>query len=343
MELPAELAAAIAAELALAPVRSLAKSATDLSHRYRAGNAQPAGGRFLTTPDDVAAYAAYRLPATHAAVTAALVQAQDRLPGWTPHSLLDVGAGPGTAMWAAAAVWPGIERVTLLERDDAMIALGRRLAGHAPQTAIRAAAWQRADITGDWDVAPHDLVIISYALGELPEERCAPLIGRLWERTAGLLVIIEPGSAAGFARVKAARAQLLAAGAHAVAPCPHSSPCPLPADDWCHFSQRLARSALHRRVKDGALPYEDEKFSFACLSRTPGLATAGRVIRHPQVRPGHIHFRLCTGAGLVTRTVTRKERELFRIARDLRWGSVMPDTDADHDPGGNQRQLPPDR
>jgi ribosomal protein RSM22 (predicted rRNA methylase) len=321
LELPLELEVAVAAELESASAKSLAKSVADLSQRYRSGKAQTAGGRFLRSYDDIAAYAAFRLPATYAAVSAALAQVRAQLPGWTPRSALDVGAGPGTAIWATTTIWPDVRQVTLLEREDNMIALGRRLAGCSPLAAVRDAGWSKTDVTGDWNVAPHDLVIMSYALGELPEERCAALIRKLWDSTAGALVIIEPGSSAGFRRVREVREQLLSSGARAVAPCPHGRLCPMPDDDWCHFSQRLARSTLHRRVKAGKLSYEDEKFSFIGLSRMPGLAIDGRVIRHPEVRPGHIHLKLCTGAGLVTCTVTRKDRELLRAARDLRWGS----------------------
>lgn len=306
MQLPTDLEAAISAELTSVPLKSLARSVADLSDRYRAGNGRPQGGRFLQSSADIAAYAAYRLPATFAAVLAALEQVRDRQPAWQPGSVLDVGAGPGTATWAAAALWPQLQRATLLEREPDMIDLGRRLAAHSAAVAVRTAEWLSVDVTAAWDVPPHGLVILSYVIGELPEDRCAALVAKLWERTAGTLVIIEPGSVPGFSRVKSARDQLLTAGARIVAPCPHERACPLPTDDWCHFAQRVARSALHRQVKAGELAYEDEKYSFVAASRQPGSPIAGRVIRQPQPRPGHVHLRLCSDDGLTTRTVTRK-------------------------------------
>ncbi|HEY7123899.1 MAG TPA: small ribosomal subunit Rsm22 family protein [Ktedonobacterales bacterium] len=323
MELPQALQAALEDELASQPTKKLAAAVAELSHRYRAGGASGASP-FIRSPEEVAAYAAFRLPATFAAVASALGQAQERLPNWTPRTLLDVGAGPGTAMWAAADTWPEIEQITLVEREEGMIALGKRLAASSPLATLQYARWLRADLAGVWEAAPHDLVVAAYVLGELTEEKSAALLQKLWGISQGVLLIVEPGTPAGFARIRTARQDLIAAGAQVIAPCPHNQSCPMPEHDWCHFSQRVARSRLHRQVKGGELPYEDEKFSYVALSCIRGTAIPGRVIRHPQIRPGHIHLEVCAPQGLTKITITRKDHALFRQARDVRWGSVLP-------------------
>jgi ribosomal protein RSM22 (predicted rRNA methylase) len=324
MELPQELQTAVGDALASLPVKRLAALAADLSNRYRKG--PPAGGgKILQSEEDIAAYAAFRLPATFAAVHSALGQVRGRLPDWVPKTMLDVGAGPGTAMWAAASIWPDLERFTLLEREEGMIALGKRLATYSSLASVRDAKWIHVDLAGNWESSPHDLVIASYVIGELSQDSVETVIRKLWEYTSGILVIIEPGTPAGFSRVQQAREQLLATGeAKTIAPCPHDRPCPMTDDDWCHFAQRVARSRLHRLVKGGELPYEDEKFTFVSLSRQRRDGIRGRVIRHPQVRKGHIYLEICSREGLQSMVVKRKDRELFRKARDLRWGSVMP-------------------
>ena len=78
---------------------------------------------------------------------------------------------------------------------------------------------------------------------------------------------------------------LLREGAFLLAPCPHSGPCPLQSPDRCHFSCRVSRSRLHRMLKGGEAPYEDEKFTYLIFSRTPGTPT-GRIIRRAQRLPG---------------------------------------------------------
>jgi ribosomal protein RSM22 (predicted rRNA methylase) len=259
-------------------------------------------------------------------VFSALSQIRDQLPTWQPLTLLDVGAGPGTAMWAASQVWPTLNRITLLERERDMIALGKRLAAHADSAAVRSATWNKVDITGLWDTPPHDLVIASYVLGELTSDARDALVQKLWERTRGTLVLVEPGTPDGFSRIQRARQLLLGAGGKTVAPCPHDKQCP---SEWCHFAQRVSRSRLHRQVKAGELAYEDEKFSFVGMSRTQGATFAGRVIRHPQVRKGHIQLEVCTPDGVQRMVVTRKAGALFRQARDLRWGDVMPSRDGE--------------
>lgn len=160
-----------------------------------------------------------------------------------------------------------------------------------------------------------DLVIAAYSLGEMG---AAPR--RLWEAAEVALVLIEPGTPRGFATIRAARDQLIAAGAHVAAPCPSNGPCPVTGDDWCHFAARVERSSLHRRVKGGELGYEDEKFSYVALTRSPVERAGARVVRHPQNQPGLIVLETCTPEGLRSERVLKRDREAFRRARKTSWG-----------------------
>ena len=70
-----------------------------------------------------AAYLAARLPATYAAVSAALAS----VPGdvlATVHTLLDLGAGPGTATWAALSQCPAVDSAMQVDRSGALLARG---------------------------------------------------------------------------------------------------------------------------------------------------------------------------------------------------------------------------
>ena len=67
----------------------------------------PIAGRHLQThptATDALAYALARMPATYAAVAAGLNALSEIKPDFAPATLLDVGAGPGTATWAAAEI-----------------------------------------------------------------------------------------------------------------------------------------------------------------------------------------------------------------------------------------------
>ena len=125
------------------------------------------------------------------------------------------------------------------------------------------------------ETEPADLVVASYMIGEIGDAERTALAELLWAKTRDTLLVVEPGTPAGYARIIALRAQLIAAGAHVAAPCPHDGPCPLTAPDWCHFTQRLPRSRAHRQIKDAELPFEDEKFAYVALTRVPAVAASG--------------------------------------------------------------------
>lgn len=328
MKLPEDLQRGLEQMLATTPAKHLVRPTEALSQRYRSGHGREQRN-FLQTGEDVLAYAAYRLPATFAAISRALAAVKARRSDWQPGTVLDVGAGPGTALWAAVSMWPEIERATLLERDGHMLRLGQQLAQQAEAKAVQQGRWQQVDLAGRWETSVHDLVICAYVLGELPQATRESVIQRLWSCTGDTLLLLEPGTPRGFALIRQGRDQLRAEGAMTSAPCPHNLACPMPENDWCHFAQRLNRSRLHRNIKGATLAYEDEKFSYAALSRSRGLPISARVIRHPQKRGGHVHLELCTPEGLRHTIVSRSAGEVYREAQDLQWGAAMEERETD--------------
>ena len=268
--------------------------------------------RAARTPAQVAAYLAYRAPATFAAATSVFRQVALQRPDWQPRSILDVGAGPGAATWAAVERWPSLNELTLVELEPEMIAAGREL--------LPAARWVAGDVSNAR--GPTELVVASYVLGELDD--AAGVAARLWKQTADTIAFVEPGTPAGYRRVLAARAAVIAAGGQTVAPCPHDHPCPLPDGDWCHFAVRLPRSKLHRRAKGVELGYEDEKLSYAALSREPVPQAAARIIRRPQVRSGHVNLVTCEADGIHDRTISRRQGALYKQAKRADWGDAVP-------------------
>jgi ribosomal protein RSM22 (predicted rRNA methylase) len=304
--------------------RDFARRAEMISERYRAG----AGSRdAIKDADDALAYAFTRLPATYAATAAALDAVQDAWPDFAPRALIDAGAGPGTAAWAAAEAFPALADIRLIDdnRQLRSLALTCLQAGASP--ALRNARYDRGDLVAIAG-ASADLVIASYVIGELAADRLAGLADTLWSAAAGLLLVVEPGTPAGFARIRALRAHLVAQGAHVVAPCPHDRACPIVDPDWCHFSQRLNRSRTHRQVKGADLSYEDEKFSYVALARdglarapTPGIDA--RVLAQPRVGKAEVSARLCTREGIVTATAPRREPERYKAQKGWRWGDAV--------------------
>ncbi len=145
----------------------------------------------------------------------------------------------------------------------------------------------------------------------------------MWAKTRDTLLIVEPGTPAGYGRIIASREQLIASGAHVAAPCPHDGKCPLTAPDWCHFTQRLPRSRAHKQVKGAELPFEDEKFSYVALTRAPVAPRPARVLAQPVVTKVEVTAKLCTSDGLVIAKVPRRAKADFAGARRWRWGDAV--------------------
>ena len=292
------------------PLKAQQAAAAQLSRRYLAEQAD--GSPLIGSELDAAVYAGLRMPATYAACSACMRAVDALLPeNEKPRSLLDVGAGTGAGAWAAADRWPLADAVCL-ERDPRMAAVGRRLTAPLGDR-VR---WEAADLTGGLGDRRADLVLASYMLNELKPADRAVSAAALWAAADGLLLLVEPGTPRGFACLREIRLQLLAAGAHMLYPCPHEAACPLPPEDWCHFTVRIARSRRQKLLKNADVPYEDEKFACLALSRRTVPLLQSRVLRHPAVAPGQITLRLCTGEGkLETKTVRKRDGDLFRQAR----------------------------
>lgn len=271
---------------------------------------------------DLAAYLVSRLPATYAAVAKVLAEVARLRPDLSPASILDVGSGPGTASWAAVAQWPDLTEVTFIDNDRDFLALAGRLATAASHAGLRNATCVHASLA-DSPFAPRaDLVIASYVLAELGLFELARAVATLW-RAGKTVVLIEPGTPNGFARLRVARETLLAAGAKLVGPCPHEGACPIAAPDWCHFSVRLPRSRAHMHAKTATVPFEDEKFCWLAVTRTPAALPAARIIAPPRQSKVEIALPLCTPSGLETRHIPRRNKIAYAAARKLDWGDAL--------------------
>jgi ribosomal protein RSM22 (predicted rRNA methylase) len=315
MQLPPALRQAVDTALDGISRASLAAAQDALSQRYRA---ELRDGRAHLGDDLTArAYLAARLPATYAASRAALDAVAERRPDFAPRSLLDFGAGPGTALWAARECWPDLDAALLIESSTAIRGFGE---GFARASGVARIDWQPTLATS----TPHDLVTVAYVLDELDPAQRSSLLDRLWSLTGETLLIVEPGTPAGWRRVLDARTQLLKANAHLVAPCAHEAACPLVVPDWCHFSRRVARSRAHLSAKDAEVPWEDEKFIYLAVSRRAAALPDARVIAAPRTGSGKVALKLCCSDGSArVEMITRRQGDRYKAARRAEWGKTL--------------------
>jgi ribosomal protein RSM22 (predicted rRNA methylase) len=316
--LPAELRAALDAKLQGLSRSETAARAERISKTYRDGG----GSATIKSEADALAYALARMPATYAAVSCCLNALLDARTDFAPKNLLDVGAGPGTASFASAEAFSSLTAFTLLDANSAFRALALELAKGSARELNYQQGEARALLAGA-DAA--DFVVASYLIGELGEAERRDLADLLWAKTRDVLLIVEPGTPKGYARIIAARAQLVASGAHVLAPCPHDAPCPLQPPDWCHFAQRLPRSRAHKEVKGVDVPFEDEKLSYVALTRTPVARHPARVLAPPRLSKVDITAKLCTADGLAFTKVPHRDKPAYAAARRWRWGDAVTD------------------
>src|SRR3981081_3350914 len=163
-DLPAELKAALDAKLQGLSRNDAAERATLISQTYRDGG----GSTTIRTEADALAYALARMPATYAAVTASLNALRQITPDFAPKSLLDVGAGPGTASWAAAEAFLSLQKFDLVDANTALRALALDLA--SGNARLRDMTYARGDARAALaEAMAADLVVASYVMGELSD------------------------------------------------------------------------------------------------------------------------------------------------------------------------------
>lgn len=339
-DLPAELKAALQRKAQGLSCGNAAARAAAISQAYRSGG----GSGTIRNELDALAYALARMPATYAAVAAGLNALRAIHPQFMPISLLDIGAGPGTATWAAAQAFESLDAFSAIDANPALRSLALDLA--ADEARLHRFGYVQSEAAAGLRTAAGsaDLVIASYVLGEMHTERQAALAELMWAATRDTLLVVEPGTPAGYRRILDLRRRLIGQGAHVIAPCPHDDECPLMAvsskanaasheddapkqkaePDWCHFVQRLPRSRAHKQIKNAELPFEDEKFSYVALARAPARQRSARVLAPPLITKAAMRIKLCQPDGSVgLATFPRRDKAAYARVRRIGWGDIV--------------------
>jgi ribosomal protein RSM22 (predicted rRNA methylase) len=213
----------------------------------------------------------------------------------------------------------------MVDENEAMVHAAGMLCAAAGHSALREAQIIRAGIGGDIAQGAYDLVVASYAIGELGPGDMRAALESLWRSAARALVIVEPGTPEGFARIRSARDILGETGAEIAAPCPHARQCPIRSPDWCHFGQPLARSRDHMRAKGAKLPFEVEKFTYLALTRgVPLEPPKARIIDRPRAEKFGVKFRLCGETDISERLVLKRDRLSYTDSAHKKWGDTLP-------------------
>jgi ribosomal protein RSM22 (predicted rRNA methylase) len=298
-----------------------------LHNRYISGNRTKGG--HVRELDDVMAYLGLRVPASYAQISGAMRSVREVLPSWNPKSVLDLGAGPGTGVWAAKTVWESVSEAVCIDQGKNFITVGKQLLNEIdlPVTVH----WEQQDVREG--VAPeeahYDLVIVANVLNELSPAARDKVLGQAFNHTTGVLLILEPGTPSGSA-IAAESARAFKTAANLVAPYIDNSY--VKDDDfWLHFSQRFIRPEFQRRVRqymrdstEMASDWEDAKYSYTAISKLPGEVLAwGRCAGPVRLQKGFLEVPVLTKDSLQLIKVMKRNHEQFRYAKNLKGGELI--------------------
>ena len=292
-------------------IKEITEDAKNISLKYR--NNKGDGKRLVKTKNEAIAYALSRMPATYGVIYSILNYIKSYIEEEDIKSVIDIGAGTGAAS-IAISNFLNQYQITCLERENAMIEIGK-LIMRASSNDLRNAKWIKFDAERDVINESADLAIMSYMLNEIKKDKREEFIKNVWKNTNKLLIIAEPGTPEGYRNIINAREILLKEDAHIVAPCPHEESCKIKKDDWCNFSCRIERNKIHRNLKGGEVPYEDEKYIYLVVSHNKYENSESRVLRHPIINKGYIKMKLCTKEGIQEVIISKKDGELYKKAR----------------------------
>ena len=170
---------------------------------------------------------------------------------------------------------------------------------------------------------PADLVVASYMIGEIEDTERSALAELMWAKTRDTLLIVEPGTPAGYARIIELRAQLIASGAHVAAPCPHDGACPLATARLVSFHPAPAPLAGAQADQGRGAAVRGREIQLCRADARAGRTHPARVLAQPVVSKVEVTAKLCTPDGLVIAKVPRRTKADYARARRWRWGDAV--------------------
>ncbi len=325
--LPEKVANAIDAILSRQETDEWVSHAVALHHRYTE-RLKPKDTAYITGAIDAMAYLALRVPATYAQFYGVFAATQEVIPSWQPKTLLDIGGGPGTAIWAAQNVWSSLEQATSIDRDANLTTAGKQIVDSAEIPV--AIDWRLEDLRRGLPAdKTYDIVVIGNVLNELHPSEGEKLLGQAFNVCSGVLFIVEPGTPFG-SGIVVSTAKKLHKVSHLIAPYIDNSLI-TSEDFWLHFSQRFIRPEFSRRIRQRmrdtslmASDWEDAKYSYAAISKIPQEVSGwGRVIGPAKSQKGFIEIPVLKKESIETMRVMKREKERYAVAKELRWGDLL--------------------
>ncbi len=318
MDLPIEIKNYIENELNSLNKNNLYNNAKAISLNYRKNKGD--GKRLLRSQEEAIAYAISRMPATYASVFSSLKYLLE-IYAPTIKNIADIGAGTGSATIAINELLD-VDTIECFEREESMQKIGKAIFEHYNNLSEKV-KWNKVDICSSNIQNKYDLVVTSYMLNEISNGQKDKVIEKLWNITNKILLIVEPGTMQGYENIIEAKDKLIELGGNIIAPC-RNKQCEIPKGDWCSFSCRVQRTKVHRELKDGNAPYEDEKYMYIAVCKEKiNIDDRKRILRHPMIYSGFVKLKVCDKEGIKELTISKKDKEKLKIARKSKAGDLI--------------------
>ncbi|MCR4624293.1 MAG: small ribosomal subunit Rsm22 family protein [Alphaproteobacteria bacterium] len=249
------------------------------------------------------AYALGRMPATYGVIKYVLERFKNT--GENFSNILDIGAGVGALKIALQDCEINYEA---LEKSEAMRKVFRKLNGD--NSKIYSKDFQKFQAETSYQA-----VFASYFINEIEDKILA--LKKIFDLSEKYVFILEPGTPSGFKNILEAKKIAAELDWYPLLPCA-TRDCKLSDKDWCHFSIRLPRTKHHMKLKNAALPYEDEKFCYVIFSKKETKFFKNNIIiKRPIKKSGHTIFDVCTSDGI--HRVVRTDK----ASKKLQWGDQL--------------------
>ncbi|XP_060589043.1 methyltransferase-like protein 17, mitochondrial [Ruditapes philippinarum] len=272
---------------------------------------------------------------------------------FSPHAVLNVGSGTGSAVWAANKIWADeVYEYYNVDTSTYMNDLARKLLSkdirNPLELVMNGVNFRQSLPSPKHKENKFPLVVSAYLLLEQPsmEERLN-LISLLWDLTDNYLVLVEHGTTAGYQLILEAREMIFKLRAeypeiegHVFSPCTHEKVCPK-LQLWkspCTFSIEYRRLNIDEEFGQGDSKLL-ERYSYVVLKK--GKKKEDK--RFPRLtgvlhKTNHSHCHLCCPDGTLRQfvfTEQKPSRNLFKCIKRCSPGDFIPmpwpETDVDND------------
>jgi ribosomal protein RSM22 (predicted rRNA methylase) len=309
------------------------KSATNLSLKYRT-NRNRQGAHFIKSYEDALGYLALRAPSTYSQIYGALNSIKELNGSWSPQSILDIGSGPGTALWAAKEIFPSIQNAVAIEKEDHFISLGQSILSPVSEISV---GWKRNDFSSSLPRldSKFDLVIVANVLNEMDANTMNRTIAYAFAQSKGVVLIVEPGTPQGYETIKEAAHKIKSSEYKLIAPYIKNV---FIDSDEVNFVQRIKRTDSQKRIKqhqrknsgtekEKMLPasdWEETKYYYLAYSNHDSeIMAEGRLLETPVIYKPYIQLKILQEDGITIQRILKTNKENFKSAKKLRWGDII--------------------